>query len=84
MVWVAITATVRSSLVFVPSEVKLNTQRYISDILEAELFLWARKHFDDAPWTLQQDSAPSHGSKITQSWIQAHIQGSLAKMNGPH
>ena len=23
------------------------------------------------PWTLQQDSTPSHGSKFTQSWIQS-------------
>ena len=58
MVWAAITATGRSPLYFVPSGVKLNSQRYISDILEAELPQWARKHFDGAPWTLQQDSAP--------------------------
>ena len=37
MVWAAITATGRSPLVFVPSGVKLHSQRYISDILEAEL-----------------------------------------------
>lgn len=73
MVWAAITATGRSPLVFVPSGVKLNSQRYISDILGGELLPWARKHFDDVPWTLQQDSAPSRGSKMTQSWIRAHI-----------
>ena len=67
MVWAAITVTGRSPLVFVLSGVKLNSQRYISDILEAELLPWAREHFDGAPFTLQQDSAPSHGSKITQS-----------------
>ena len=49
MVWAGITATGRSPLVFVPSGVKLNSQRYISDILEAELLPWARKHFDGAP-----------------------------------
>ena len=37
MVWKAVTATGRSPLVFVPSGVKLNSQRYISDILEGEL-----------------------------------------------
>ena len=36
MVWIAVTATGRS-LVFVPSGVKLNSERYISHILEAEL-----------------------------------------------
>ena len=49
------------------------SQRYISDILEAELFPWACNHFDGVPWTLQQDSTPSHGSKMTQSFIQAYI-----------
>ena len=44
MVWAAITANGRSPLVSVPSGVKLNCQRYISDILEAEL-----QHFDGAP-----------------------------------
>ena len=59
MVWAWITAT---RLGFVHSGVKLNSQRYISDILEDELLPWARKHYDGAPWTLQ-DSAPSLASK---------------------
>ena len=52
MVYAAITATGRSPIVFVPSGVKLNSQRCISDILEAELLPWACKRFDGAPWTL--------------------------------
>ena len=83
MVWAAIIATGRSPLVFVLSGVKLNSQRYISDIWEAELLHWARKHFDGAPWTLQQDSAPSHGSKIPESWIQAHIPSFISKDEWP-
>ena len=82
MVWAATTATGRSPLVFVPSGVKLNSQRYISDFLKAELLPWARKHFDGAPWTLQQDSAPSHGSKMTQAGFRPTVQHLLAKMNG--
>ena len=35
-----------------------NSQHYISDILEAEMLPFACKHFDGAPWTLQQDSTP--------------------------
>ena len=41
MVWAEVTATGRSPLVFVPSWVKLNSQRYISDILEGKLLPWA-------------------------------------------
>ena len=76
MVCAAITAIDRSPLIFVPSGMKLNRQHYISDILEAELL---PKHFDGAPWTLQQDSAPSHYSKMTQNWIQAHIPAFISK-----
>ena len=52
----AVTATGRSPLVFVPSGVKLNSQRYISDILEGELLPWAREHFEEESRTFKQDS----------------------------
>ena len=83
MVWAAITATGKSPLIFVPSGVELNSQHYILDILEAELLPWACKHFDGTPSTLQQDSSPSHGSKMTQSWIQAHIPAFISKDEWP-
>ena len=66
MVWAAVTATWRSPLLFVPTGVKLNSDRYVSDILEGCLLPWAEQHFKDKPWTLQQDLVPSHGSKFTQ------------------
>ena len=69
MVWAAVTATGRSPFLFVPTGVKLNSERYVSDILEGCLLPLAEQHFKDEPWTLQQDSAPSHGLKFTQSWI---------------
>ena len=83
MVWAAITATGRTSLIFVPWGVKLNSQHYITNIFEAEPLPWACKHFDGAPWTLQQDSALSHGSKINPSWIQAHISAFISKDGWP-
>ena len=79
MVWADVTATERSPLVFVSLRVKLNSQRYISDILKDELLPWAREHFKGAPLTFQQDSAPSHGSRMTQRWIQAHIPAFISK-----
>ena len=69
MVWAVVTATGRSPLLFVPTGVKLNSERYILDILEGCLLPWTKQHFKDEPWTLQQDLAPSHGSKFTQLWI---------------
>ena len=83
MVWAAITATRKSPLIFVPSGVKLNSQRYISDILEGQLLPWVREHFEGAPWTFQQNSAPSHGSRMTQGWIQGHIPAFISKEDWP-
>ena len=63
------TTTGRSLLLFVPTGVKLNSEQYVSVILEGCLLPWANQHFKDKLWTLQQDSVPSHGSKFTQSQI---------------
>ena len=65
MVWAAVTETGRSPLLFVLSGVKLNSQQYITDTLECCLLPWANQHFQGKQWTLQQDLAPSHGSKLT-------------------
>ena len=83
MDWAAVTATGRSLLVFVPSGVKLSSQRYISDIKEGELLPWARDPFEGAAWTFQQDSAPSHGPRMTQRWIQAYIPAFIRKEDWP-
>ena len=83
MVWAAVTAIRRSPLLFVPTGVKLNSERYISDILEGCLLPWAKQHFKDEPWTLQQDSPPSHGSKFTQSWILRKIPSFISKEDWP-
>ena len=83
MVWAAVTATARSPLLFVPTRVKLNSEWYVSDILEGCLLPWAKQHFKDEPWTLQQDLAPSHGSKFTQSWILRKIPSFISKEDWP-
>ena len=83
MVWAAVTTTGRSPLFFVPTGVKLNSERYVSDILEGCLFPWAEQQFKDESWTLQQDLAPSHGSKFTQSWILRKISSFTSKEDWP-
>ena len=83
MVWAAVTATGRSLLLFVPTGMKLNSEQYISDILEGCLLPWAEQHFKDKPWTIQQDLAPSHGSKFTQSWILRKIPSFISKEDWP-
>ncbi|KAF2349029.1 hypothetical protein FHG87_020218 [Trinorchestia longiramus] len=80
MVWAAVTATGRSLLIFVPCGVKLNSERYISLILELKLLSWATEHFQGSPeHCIQQDSAPSHGSNVTQTWIQRNTPSFTSK-----
>ena len=66
---------------FCAFEVKLNSERYVSDILEPHLLPWADKHFQGLPWSLQ-DSAQLHGSKMTQTWFQRKIPSFIAKNCG--
>ena len=64
MVWAVVTATGRSPLIFVPSAVKLNSQRYISDILESELLPWARETSRDHPGPSSKTRRPH----MAQEW----------------
>ena len=52
IVWPVVTATGKSPLVFVPSRMKLNSQRCISDILKCEPLPWVREHLERAPLDL--------------------------------
>ncbi|KAF2345183.1 hypothetical protein FHG87_024060 [Trinorchestia longiramus] len=79
MVWAAVTESGRYPLVFVPCGIKLNSERYIYLILASKLLPWATEHFQDSLWSLQQDSSPSHGSNVTQTWIQRNIPSFISK-----
>ena len=67
MVWAGITATGKTPLVFVDRNVKINAAVYQQLILRDTLDPWAKKHFKNRPWTLQQDWAPAHSAKTTIS-----------------
>ncbi|KAF2356602.1 hypothetical protein FHG87_012642 [Trinorchestia longiramus] len=79
MVWETVTATGRFPLVFVPCGAKLNLEWYISLILESKLLPFATEHFHGSPWNLQQDSVPSFGSNVLQTWIQRNISSFISK-----
>lgn len=67
MVWGGITATGKTPLVFVEKGVKVNAKVYQDSILKAVVDPWARTHFKNKPWTLQQDWAPAHSAKTTMA-----------------
>ena len=70
IVWASVTKTGRSSLIFVPPGVKLNSQRYNADILEGCLLPWTKNTFKELPdpcnrtlRPLTPPSSPSPGFK---------------------
>ncbi len=75
MVWAAVTSNGKSPLHFVEPGVKIDQVYYRERILEGALLPWAKQHFGNRPWTLQQDSAPSHKAKMTQTWCRENLPG---------
>jgi inhibitor of nuclear factor kappa-B kinase subunit alpha len=73
MVWAAITSNGKSPLHFVKPGVKIDQVYYREHILEGALLPWAKQHFGNRSWTLQQDSAPSHRAKMTQKWCRKNL-----------
>ena len=65
MVWAGICATGKTPLVFFEKGVKITAKVYQDQILRGVLEPWARQHFGNHEWTLQQDWAPSHSAKTT-------------------
>jgi hypothetical protein len=49
----------------------INSQAHIS-ILQQHLLRTAASWFPDSPWTLLQDNAPCHNSRLTKKWLQDH------------
>ena len=48
---------------------KVNTKVYL-DVLKSMVIPWCNQVAGGRPWVWQQDSAPAHKSKETQTWLQ--------------
>uniref|UniRef100_A0A8R1IU95 HTH luxR-type domain-containing protein n=1 Tax=Caenorhabditis japonica TaxID=281687 RepID=A0A8R1IU95_CAEJA len=79
MVWAGITATGKTPLVFIERNVKINSEVYQKIVLMDNLLPWVTQHFAGGPFILQQDWAPSHGSRSTLAVLEAHFPGFLDK-----
>uniref|UniRef100_A0A7I4YMI3 HTH_7 domain-containing protein n=1 Tax=Haemonchus contortus TaxID=6289 RepID=A0A7I4YMI3_HAECO len=82
MVWAGICATGRTPLIFVGKGAKINQDIYINDILE-KVLPWAKDHFKDTVWTLQQDGAPAHKGRRTQDWCRENVPDFIAASDWP-
>ena len=71
-VWAAVLATWKSPLVFVDKNIKINSDVYISHILQLMSALM-KKHFGSKKWTFQQDGVSSHTSLKIQKWLSENV-----------
>ena len=51
----------------------MNTDYYLEQVLNNHLLKHAPELFGDQPYCFQQDSAPAHKSKKTQSWCRDNL-----------
>uniref|UniRef100_A0A8R1IEZ3 HTH luxR-type domain-containing protein n=1 Tax=Caenorhabditis japonica TaxID=281687 RepID=A0A8R1IEZ3_CAEJA len=71
--------TGKTPLVFIERNVKINSEVYQKIVLMDNLLPWVTQHFAGGPFILQQDWAPSHGSRSTLAVLEAHFPGFLDK-----
>lgn len=79
MVWGAISAEGRLPLLFIDKGVKINAAYYVKEVLEKHLKKHTSTMFGNRKWVFQQDSAPSHGAKITQAWCTKNLPDFIPK-----
>lgn len=65
------------------SGVKINAQNYLDDILKKEVLPWAQRHFGQANWTYQQDSAPAHKANVVQAWCKGNFPDFISSAEWP-
>ena len=68
MVWGGVSAESRTNLICLQG-LKINSQTYQELILDKEISGAGQNLLGTRSWTFQQDSAPAHASKISQSWF---------------
>ncbi len=73
MIWAGITATGKTPLVFIENGVKVNAEVYVNQVLRNVVLPWATDHFGGNGWAFQQDWAPAHKAKMSQSFCKEHF-----------
>jgi len=83
MVWGGISGKGKTELVFIENGVKINSENYKNNILIPHVKPLNEGIFHNINWVFQQDSAPSHSSKSTQSWCQSNLPNFISSEDWP-
>lgn len=83
MVWAGISHNGKLPLVFIDRGVKINSDYYQKEVLEAQLKPEASQLYPKCDWIFQQDSAPAHKAKINQEWCRDNCPDFIAANEWP-
>lgn len=83
MVWWGVSYNGTTELYFCQQGVKTKAKNYQEDILEKVVKPLNSTMFNNEHWIFQQDSAPAHKAKSTQSWLKENIPGFIAAEDWP-
>ena len=83
MVWGGISGKGKSQLVFIEKGIKINSNIYVNNILIPYVKPLNESIFKNTQWIFQQDSEPSHSSKLTQAWCKSNLPGFISSEEWP-
>jgi inhibitor of nuclear factor kappa-B kinase subunit alpha len=83
MVWGCFSKNLKVPLLFIEPGVKINAKYYIDNVLKNHLLPIVKKHYKNAAYCFQQDSAPSHQAKATQAWCEDNFPDFISSKDWP-
>lgn len=83
MVWCGISKKGKFPMVFIESGIRINARYYIDNVLESVVKEEGARMYPDSNWTFQQDSAPAHKEKITQTWLKSNLPNFISSLEWP-
>ena len=83
MVWGGISGKGKSQLVFIEKGIKINSNIYVNNILIPYVKPLNESIFKNTQRIFQQDSGPSHSSKLTQAWYKSNLPGFISSEECP-
>ena len=63
----------KNNLIFFENRIKINTGKYIEEVLEHQVKDLNHTMFNSEDFVFQQDSEPPHKANITQQWCNEHL-----------
>ena len=83
MVWAGVSGFGRTPLIFVPPGVKINSATYRDLILDPVVKDLGATMFNKNRFLFQQDGAPAHTARVTQTWLSENIPDFIDKGEWP-